>query len=161
MLIEYLLKFLDLKLETLEERNEKYFEFNDKINQYLYKISNIVDKIVSENEDEEKYAKFINKYEIKINNKAIFDYLDNLVEYAMPKFGKKNSNKLIKIDFDERKKKYMDKEKELRKGIKSLFEKDQKFINYIPIYIWNKVIKYMNFLVNVVILYFLYTTTKI
>ena len=141
--VDYLLKFLDLKLETLEERNEKYFEFNDKINQYLYKISNIVDKIVSENEDEEKYAKFINKYEIKINNKAIFDYLDNLVEYAMPKFGKKNSNKLIKIDFDERKKKYMDKEKELRKGIKSLFEKDQKFINYIPIYIWNKVIKYI------------------
>ena len=37
----------------------------------------------------------------------------------------------------------MDKEKELRNGIKNLFEKDQKFINYIPIYIWNKVIKYI------------------
>ena len=41
-------------------------------------------------------------------------------------------------DFFDVRKKLEEKEKELRNNLKELFEKDRKFIEYIPIYLWGK-----------------------
>ena len=94
--------------------------------------------------DKEKYDKFIKKYKIKVNSNSIFNYLNNLIEYTMlRRKNVDNNNMEIEMEEDEKSEtafeasdKYVEKEKELRKDINELFEKDPKFINYIHIYLW-------------------------
>lgn len=50
--------------------------------------------------NEKKYNKFINKYNIKINSKEIFEYLDNMIEYIMPTKIVEENEKEKKSDSD-------------------------------------------------------------
>ena len=149
--IDYLLSFLNIKLKNLSTVKDKYQNIKDNLNQFQNEFAQSM-KFINFQKDEIKYNKFINKYQIKINSKEIFDYLDNIVNYIILN-DKDNKKKIISEDYEYNKdkksvfidiyQKYEDKEKELRKNVIELFEKDPKFIAYLSNYFWIKLSKYI------------------
>ena len=149
--IDYLLSFLNIKLKNLSNVKDKYQNIKDNLNQFQNEFAQSM-KFINFQKDEIKYNKFINKYQIKINSKEIFDYLDNIVNYIILN-DKDNKKKIISEDYEYNKdkksvfidiyQKYEDKEKDLRKNVIELFEKDPKFITYLSNYFWTKLSKYI------------------
>ena len=149
--IDYLLSFLNIKLKNLSNVKDKYQNIKDNLNQFQNEFAQSM-KFINFQKDEIKYNKFINKYQIKINSKEIFDYLDNIVNYIILN-DKDNKKKIISEDYEYNKdkksvfidiyQKYEDKEKDLRKKVIELFEKDPKFITYLSNYFWTKLSKYI------------------
>ena len=149
--IDYLLSFLNIKLKNLSTVKDKYQNIKDNLNQFQNEFAQSM-KFINFQKDEIKYNKFINKYQIKINSKEIFDYLDNIVNYIILN-DKDNKKKIISEDYEYNKdkksvfidiyQKYEDKEKDLRKNVIELFEKDPKFITYLSNYFWTKLSKYI------------------
>lgn len=156
--IDYLLKFLNLEINKLSIIGTKFQKIKNKIEGETDGISEMLQNVIL-NSDKKKYDNFIKKYKIKVNLNPISDYLNNLVKYAMPKRKKliyysdseeneeneeENDAKVEEEKEDERedpfdrRKKFEKKESELRNKIKELFEKDKKFISYIPFYLWGK-----------------------
>ena len=163
--VDYLLTFLDIKHKNLCDIEHEYKNYKKSLDKLSKKLITIMG--ISKNKiNEKKYNKFINKYNIKINSKEIFEYLDNMIEYIMPTKIVEENEKEKKSDSDSdndgkgdegnddyKKKenypfnfyeKFEKKEENLRNNILELFEKDQKFISYFPNYYWTKLNNYFN-----------------
>ena len=156
--IDYLLAFLNIEIKKLSSIGTKYRKIKKKIEEETDGLSGMLQNVILKS-DNKKYDDFIKKYKIKVNLNPISDYLKNLVEYSMPKRknlinysdseeneekeqesgekGEEEEEEEREDPFD-RLKIFEKKESELRNNIKELFEKDQKFISYIPFYLWGK-----------------------
>ena len=160
--VDYLLSLLNIKHKNvydIEQEYKQYKKLLDKLHKMLMQIIYISKYEINE----EKYSKFISKYNIKTNSKEIFEYLDNIIEYIMSikiveenEKGEKSENDRDiegvegNNNYKKRKKytfniheKYEKKEEELRNNISELFEKDRKFISYLPNYYWTKLNDYI------------------
>ena len=146
--VKYLLSFLDLKIDKYSMIKAKIKKLNRKIKEKSNLYGNFLINI-NLHYNKVKYDKFINKYKIKNNSEAIFEYLDNILNFIIP------DRKGVEGDaFDDDEDKDMNimnvynesvnKEQELRKNIITLFEKDKKFITYIPNYFWFKLKEYID-----------------
>ena len=147
--IDYLLSFLNLKLNKLSEIKDNYKKMKGNLDIQIKKIQNLIEFEADKNYYN-KYAKFINKYTIKINSKEIFEYLNNILQYifCLMEEEKEEEEKEEDNSVDEKKefinmtKIFKQKEEEWRKKITDLFEKDQKFISYIHYYLSIELKKY-------------------
>lgn len=148
--IDYLLKFLNIKLFKLDSIKEEYKKKKNEIDDEVDDIIRKIDNINSKNY-KDKYDNFIKKYFIKVNSKEILNYLDNLIHYVFPRMKNyknadlneenfENENEIDSIDESE---KFKENEEKFRKEINELFEKDSKFVNYIHIYLWRNLQIYL------------------
>jgi len=160
--IDYLLSFLSIKEKKLCKIKRKFKKAKNNIKEIKIKLINFMNSGYFKG-NIEKYEKFINKYKIKVNSKEIFEYLDNIINYIIPfdlhsekkkEIKQENNTEEMEDDSEDEyliKKdysigyceKYLNKEKELRKNINELFEKDPKFITYISDYFWVKTSIYL------------------
>ena len=144
-----MLEFLNLEIKKLSFIGKKYKNIKGKIKEEINGIAKML-QIITSKIDKKKYENFIKKYKIKVKSNEISDYLKNLVDFIMPKrnnlinysdseeIEEGEENKEESEDPFDRCKKFKEKESELRKNIKELFEKDQKFIRYISFYLSGK-----------------------
>ena len=102
--------------------------------------------IFTEDNDNTKYNKFLNIYQLKVNSKKIFNYLDNIINYIFCQMKVEKEENSDEESGDE----ILDicgifktKEESLRKEIIDIFEKDPEFINYIPNYLNTKLKNYI------------------
>ena len=158
--MEYLLSFLNIKRKELKHINEKYEAIKKEMEIKEAKISNIIKNIKYGN-NLDKYNKFVKKYEIKDDYNKIISYLNLLANYSIPNFDKTNKKKKNKVDNENdeedeeekeeeyekeinREKTFMLEEENLRNEIDILFKKEPKIIEYIEIYLKNKLNDYVN-----------------
>ena len=143
--IDYLLSFLDLKLSKLSDIKDNYKIIKGKLKGKINKIMNLIG-IFTEDNDNTKYNKFLNIYQLKVNSKKIFNYLDNIINYIFCQMKVEKEENSDEESGDE----ILDicgifktKEESLRKEIIDIFEKDPEFINYIPNYLNTKLKNYI------------------
>lgn len=153
--INYLLNYLNIKRRKLGDINDKYENFEKKIEKKMNKIC-ILSKKIEEENDNNKYNQFIKKYEIKKDYDIIIGYLNNLVTYILPDSNNQKNNTKEKKESDDeeevdayesekkRKEEILNKEKILRNSIQLLFNKEEKFMEYIEIYLKYHFNKYIN-----------------
>ena len=116
----------------------------------------ILSKKIEEENDNNKYNQFIKKYEIKKDYDIIIGYLNNLVTYILPDSNNQKNNTKEKKESDDeeevdtyenekkRKEEILNNEKILRNSIQLLFNKEEKFMEYIEIYLKYHFNKYIN-----------------
>ena len=144
--INYLLSFLNLKLKQLSNNKDNYEKIKKKLKSSIKRIRCVI-TLLQEESDNIKYEKFISIYQLNVNAKEIFEYLNCIVDYIFCKNEEENEsdsdeeNEEDTIDiFNEFKKK----EEQYREKIKDLIKKDQKFNTYIPIYLNVKLKEYID-----------------
>ena len=157
--MEYLLSFLNIKRKELKQINEEYEAIKKEMEIKEAKISNIIKNIKYGN-NLDKYNKFVKKYEIKDDYNKIISYLNLLANYSIPNFDRTNKKKKDKVDNEDdeedeeekeeeyekeinREKTFMLDEENLRNEIEYLFQ-EPKIIEYIEIYLKNKLNDYAN-----------------
>ena len=144
--INYLLSFLNLKLKQLSNIKDNYEKIKKKLKSSIKRIRCVIILLQVES-DNIKYKKFISKYQLNVNAKEIFEYLNCIVDYILCKNEEENES-----DSDEENeedtinifKEFKKKEEQYREKIKDLIKKDQKFNTYIPIYLNVKLKEYID-----------------
>ena len=144
--INYLLSFLNLKLKQLSDIKDNYGKIKKKLESSIKRIRCVIRWLQKES-DNIKCEKFISKYQLNVNAKEIFEYLNCIVDYILCKNEEENES-----DSDEENeedtinifKEFKKKEEQYREKIKDLIKKDQKFNTYIPIYLNVKLKEYID-----------------
>ena len=80
--VDNLLSLLNIKHKNICDIEQEYKKYKKLLDKLLKMLMQIIDTSKYEI-NEEKYSKFISKYDIKANSKEIFEYLDNIIEYIM------------------------------------------------------------------------------
>ena len=139
--IDYLLTFLNIDIMKLGDIKDNYIKMNNNMLTKVRKTQNFLNSIYKES-NEEKYQKFIKKYKIKVDSKAIFDYLDFIflyiyckMEEEIPYEPENNLGDYKPLALLDIAKIFRDKEKIKRNEINDIFEKDNKIITYITNYL--------------------------
>jgi hypothetical protein len=144
--INYLLSFLNLKLKQLSDIKDNYGKIKKKLESSIKKIRCAI-TLLQEKNDTIKCEKFISKYQLNVNAKEIFEYLNCIVDYILCKDEEENES-----DSDEENeedtinifKEFKKKEEQYREKIKDLIKNDQKFNTYIPIFLNVKLKEYID-----------------
>jgi len=76
--IDYLLSFLNLKLNKLSEIKDNYKKMKGNLDIQIKRIQNLIE-VEADKKYYNKYIKFIYKYKIKVNSNKIFEYLNNIL----------------------------------------------------------------------------------
>ena len=146
--IDYLLTFLNINITKLDDIKNNYIKMNNNLVNKVRMTQNYLNSTDNES-SEEKSEKFIKKYSINVNYKAIFEYLGLIFRYIyckmeeeIPYEPENNLGKYKPIALLDIANIFKDKEEEKRNEIIDLFQKDKKFINYITNYLYTEFKKF-------------------